>query len=560
MTFRFPRARVAAWSPLDHSPTAFYLAPNYDDSAAAGLWTKSAGEDVAASGDYPVADSGAPVFDPGVTTTALVNAEESSSWYGADEHHVVAVVDLAGVTAAGADQQSTASIWCDENSTSGMVVYRTGAGPYQYFVDYFEYDGAFKVATVEVSLGRVVIQGKKDDTGKLWIKSGTGAWVGGDTAALPFGYPTAALRIGSNYNGTAILDGTIRALGFFDAAQSDAAFANKIPAWAATIPFGWTRSSTAEMPTSPDEWFWRDGCQMVQLASGRILSLGGWNSDDPFGSGDRITNEVWASDDDGETWELILEHDPSPPTSGAGARFMPGHGIGITTYNGVAVVMGADPNVSASPDVWHSNSDGTVWTRVSTTAPCGDRWLFMLGKIGETIYMMGGQTDVLDSASAVKEVFRSTDGGVNWTQLSDATWPAGRGMVYRPVTVGGKIVIVGGGAYGTSPLAYNGVYSFDGSTWTEVLADEHGQFEPGYWQAVAYANGRIWQFNGYNDTNGNLSRATYSEDGGYTWAEFAGGSGGPVSHADQVVGLASGRVVRMSGGPNQKTVHVFDKF
>lgn len=48
-----------------------------------------------------------------------------------------------------------------------------------------------------------------------------------------------------------------------------------------------------------------------------------------------------------------------------------------------------------------------------------DRCLFMVGNIGEDIYLMGGQTSLYDESTAIADVWRSLDGGVSWTQLDD---------------------------------------------------------------------------------------------------------------------------------------------
>ncbi|MEY3212926.1 MAG: hypothetical protein RIT28_3407 [Pseudomonadota bacterium] len=318
----------------------------------------------------------------------------------------------------------------------------------------------------------------------------------------------------------------------------------------------WSRETLGELPTSPQEWYPRDGAQLVALASGRVLMIGGWSPYDPWG--DRTTNEVWASDDQGLTWELLLAHDPNPPTSGPGARFPPGHTVGVTVWDGHAVVIGTDPN--APPylgEVWHESDDGATWTRVATDAPSAGRCLFMLGALGDDLLLMGGQTSLYDASSGLSDVWRSSDGGVTWEALGDAPW-APRGMVYRPVEHNGQLFIVGGGLYdGVDAVAYNGVYAFDGSAWTEILPDGHGLFEASYYNALASASGRLWLFNGFTGVE-ELNRALFSDDGGVSWDELPGGSGGDVSHADAVVGL-SDRALRVSGNLSERKVYAFVK-
>src|SRR2546429_252298 len=63
----------------------------------------------------------------------------------------------------------------------------------------------------------------------------------------------------------------------------------------------------------PDKWELRDGSLIVQLPTGRLIMEGGWNYNDPWidadGNNQRLTNEVWASDDEGVHWFLLLPHD-----------------------------------------------------------------------------------------------------------------------------------------------------------------------------------------------------------------------------------------------------------
>lgn len=331
-------------------------------------------------------------------------------------------------------------------------------------------------------------------------------------------------------------------------------------------PDAWQRRALGEMPVN---WASRDGAGMVQLATGRILMVGGWNPDDPWGplggngnnaGGDRSTNEVWKSDDLGVSWQLLLPHDAAPPTAGSNARFPPVHTVGLVLYNGHAVLIGNDPNDGLySGDVWHESNNGATWTRVATTSPAVDRTFFMCGNYKGAIYVMGGQRLPHDPTTALNDVWRSADGGLTWARLPDALWSP-RGLVYRPVEHAGRLVIVGGGLYADDPYvpeAFNGVFAFDGTTWKTLLPDGHKQFTATFYNPVVSLAGRLWLFNGYDPANNvELSRATVSDDDGSTWTTFAGGSGGPESHADAVVATQD-RILRLSGNIQERTVWEF---
>lgn len=548
------------WSPMVNSPTLFLTAPDYDDGEPStnAIWTPRAhaAGTYAGTDDSQVAD-GAP-FLAGMVTDAVVSIGETlGDLLGTGAaYHFVFVVDFNSIATTTGTSYTNAALLGENEGYFGVNVYEDEGSFYAQVTDY---DGAYRYATVDISSavpggsGTVVLQVKKD-AGQLYIKLNGGSWVAGAACGAMVTQPLGStLRIGSSYGGTTNINGVIRAVALYDSAQNDA-FADLVIPWAATVPHGWTRRAPPfDMPTVPDMWNWRDGSQMVQLTSGRILLIGGWNSDPAWSTAS--TNEVWANDSGGSAadWFLLLAHDDSPPTSGAGARFKPGHCIGVTTYGDGAVVISDDDQ---SADAWNSNSTGDVWTRVSTTAP-STSGNFMTAKLGSSIYIMGGHTTEFDLTlrTGLKTVYRSNDGGANWTTLADAPWD-GRGAVWRPVVHQGWIYIVCGGTYADPIVAYNGVYRFDGTNWETILADGHGQFAAAIHVGLASVLGRLWLFNGYDGAN-NLRRAMTSDDGGTTWTAFAGGSGGPQSHADNVLSLPT-KIIRMSGAPSERKVHFFE--
>ena len=136
----------------------------------------------------------------------------------------------------------------------------------------------------------------------------------------------------------------------------------------------------------------------MQLASGRLLLLGGWTTagwgSSPAGD---TTNEILYSDDNGKTWPVSLGDSRKPPTSGVGARFMPGHSAAtfVATFGTTEYVywIGTDALAGSARDggVWRSSDGGTTWNRISTAAPTSDRSLFTWSVYRGAIYIMGGQ-------------------------------------------------------------------------------------------------------------------------------------------------------------------------
>lgn len=256
-----------------------------------------------------------------------------------------------------------------------------------------------------------------------------------------------------------------------------------------------------------------DGQGLCRLDSGRLLLVCGA----PNGNAANSVNTVWNSDDDGRTWSVLLANQP-----GAVTRFPRGHSQGYQTHGSWFYVIGGDP-FAQSGEVWRTplSGNGTAWELVSSSAPTATRSLMSFFSLGGNLYAVGGQTDMTDATTAVNHVFRSTDNGVSWTQLADAPW-VGRGMISSPLPViGTKAYITTGGAWdggsGPNETFYNGVWSFDGSSWVEILPDGHAQFTARRYSTLLAFGNDLLVFNG-SPSPGVENRDIYlSRDLGATW-------------------------------------------
>lgn len=288
----------------------------------------------------------------------------------------------------------------------------------------------------------------------------------------------------------------------------------------------WNADITAGQ-SYPGTDVFEDGIGMVRLATGpfagRWLQIAG----DAGGHQGLVTNTVKVSDDKGRAWSIGLANE-----TGTETRFKRGHTLGVFMHTIAGVeyiyVIGDDP-FSGSPtgDIWRAPASlGGVagWTRVAQHAWLAGRQLFMSASFNGAIYVLGGQTNMYDGDSGIKNCRKSTDGGVTFTDLGDANWPAGRGMVYDPVEFQGQLYIVGGGVQDADTLGankyYNGVYRLSTSdVWSTVLADGHGQFGNTRYNLLRVFKGRLWWFNGSLDTSTSDTTRAYASSDGTTWTQ-----------------------------------------
>lgn len=122
---------------------------------------------------------------------------------------------------------------------------------------------------------------------------------------------------------------------------------------------------------------------------------------------------------------------------------------------------------SATGIVMASDDGGITWSTVSSPPTNGLPGLYLPSwcNLGDTIYVLGGYTSVLDN-----KVYVSTDGGLNFSFVGDAEW-APRGSFSSVVLSDGAIVIYGGGAAGGGPPYDVWISTDGGAHWTQCTAD-----------------------------------------------------------------------------------------
>ncbi|PTN31440.1 hypothetical protein C6366_18115, partial [Desulfonatronum sp. SC1] len=203
--------------------------------------------------------------------------------------------------------------------------------------------------------------------------------------------------------------------------------------------------------TGGAEWEARTGHGLVALPDGEIVLMGGW--------ADANTNEVWLSEDKGESWTRMTDNAGWSPR---------GYFAAEALHDGSIVIMGGHSGINPPElgDVWRSTDNGATWTQLTDAAPWGPRSSHSSALLPNgDILLMGGQ--IPDHPGSANDVWSSSDGGATWNLVTaDAPWPV-RSNHQSMALPDGSVVLLGGSDGGPSR---NDVWrSTDGgATWTQV--------------------------------------------------------------------------------------------
>ncbi|CAA0121673.1 Uncharacterised protein [BD1-7 clade bacterium] len=165
-----------------------------------------------------------------------------------------------------------------------------------------------------------------------------------------------------------------------------------------------------------------------------------------------ITDRIWVSDDNGESWTELQP---------AGTHFSPRTRAATAVHFGKIWIMGGcDSDQDAYDDLW-TTSDGSSWTKIVPATDLAKRCGHQLISQGRQLIIVGGQDAKPPGATQPTfrdDVIMSETNGIewqvmykNWTDLdtpvnqtgaNDARWPAGAG--HRAMAHGNHVDIVGG--------------------------------------------------------------------------------------------------------------------
>jgi len=250
-------------------------------------------------------------------------------------------------------------------------------------------------------------------------------------------------------------------------------------------------------------------------------------------------NDVWRSTDDGATWKQMTERAEWP------AR---GYHTSVALSDGSIILLGgADSNGTALNDVWRSTDDGATWMQVTPRAtwPARDEQSTVVLPDG-SIVLIGGLDN---NYSLLNDVWRSADDGATWTQMTThAGWPV-RSFPGVVAPADGSIVVMGG--LGGNGVPMNDVWrsTDDGATWEQVNTSA-GWSARAFQKSIALPDGSIVLLGGADGIGTALNDVWRSTDDGAIWKPVNTSAGWPARIGFGSVVLPDSSIVIMGGGAN----------
>jgi hypothetical protein len=274
-------------------------------------------------------------------------------------------------------------------------------------------------------------------------------------------------------------------------------------------------------------WTARHSHSSVVMPDGSIILMGGYDGGD--------TNDVWRSRDYGATWTRVNAD------AGWGKRI---EHSSVVMADGTIVLVGGSNSRGYMNDVWQSRDQGETWTCVNASTGWKPRSMLGIAVIPDGSIIVSGGT-LAGGYSQFNDVWRSTDKGITWTEMTPhAQWAARYG--HRMVTIpDGSIIITGGFTFGHA--SWNDVWqSTDkGATWKRVNASAGWQGRILH-TSVVMPDGSIVLMGG-QIAGGYANDTWQSVDNGVTWTQITPDAGWEARFAHTSVVLPDGSIVLIGG-------------
>jgi hypothetical protein len=117
---------------------------------------------------------------------------------------------------------------------------------------------------------------------------------------------------------------------------------------------------------------------------------------------------------------------------------------------------------TADGGIWRSTDQGQKWTPVFDSEPSLSIGALAVDPADGSVWVGTGEANTSQDSYAGAGVYKSTDGGVTWTEVTsgDGSDPVVGRTVFRIAFDGGAVLAA----------TNNGLWRYDGTDWSEVLA------------------------------------------------------------------------------------------
>lgn len=213
----------------------------------------------------------------------------------------------------------------------------------------------------------------------------------------------------------------------------------------------------------------------------------------------------------------------------------------------IIVMGGRDANGDNLNDVWRSTDNGATWTQVTANAEWTGRVVHNTVALPDgSIVLIGGA----DRNGVKNDVWRSTDNGATWAQVTANAGLTPRESLSSVVMTDGSIIVSGG----TLPGGYtqfNDVWrSTDkGDTWNQVTANAEWRDRTGH-SSVALPDGSIVVMGGHTFGPGDSNDVWRSTNNGVTWTQVNASAGWRAREHHSTEMMADGSIILFGGNHN----------
>jgi len=277
------------------------------------------------------------------------------------------------------------------------------------------------------------------------------------------------------------------------------------------------------------EWPARNSHTSVVMPDGTLVVMGGGIR------GGTLHNDTWQSTDQGATWTLLNASSGWPARTAHSSAVLP---------DGTIILMGGDTGTELVNDVWQSTDGGATWTMMNASTGWTPRAHLALAVTSDSSIIAAGGTFV-GGLSSFKDVWRSTDRGATWTQVStNPGWSERYGHTLVTLRDDSILLISG---YTLNIGHWNDVWrSTDkGASWTQVTANAGWLGRIHHTSAVMPDNRIILMGGRHHDTY--LNDTWQSTDNGATWTLLNESAGWPARTAHSSAVLPDGSIVLIGG-------------